>query len=112
MTFVEAPTNAAHIGEIPKQLPWPQIINIVIGGRTPELSNDKLKSMGYAAALYANVALQAAVHGMQLALRGVHRLLLGQAGLDAQQAELLAAGLGDDLGKFGAQALVAVAHEG
>ena len=54
----------AAIGE----LPWPQLINIVLGGRTPELPNDKLKELGFAGVLYANVALQASIRGMQLAL--------------------------------------------
>ena len=53
---------------IPRLLPWPQIINIVLGGRTPELPNEKLRELGYAGVLYANVALQSALRGMQEAL--------------------------------------------
>jgi 2-methylisocitrate lyase-like PEP mutase family enzyme len=68
VTFVEAPTSMAQIADIPRQLPWPQLINIVIGGRTPELPNEKLKELGYAGVIYANVALQAAIKGMQAAL--------------------------------------------
>ena len=68
VTFVEAPTTMEQIAEIPKCLPWPQIINIVIGGRTPELPNEKLKELGYAGVIYANVALQASLLGMQAAL--------------------------------------------
>jgi len=68
VTFVEAPTTMEQIAEIPKRLPWPQIINIVIGGRTPELPNEKLKELGYAGVIYANVALQASLLGMQAAL--------------------------------------------
>ena len=68
VTFVEAPTTPEQIAEIPKRLPWPQIINIVIGGKTPELPNEKLRALGYAGVLYANVALQAALLGMQRAL--------------------------------------------
>jgi 2-methylisocitrate lyase-like PEP mutase family enzyme len=67
-TFVEAPTTPEQIAEIPKRLPWPQIINIVVGGKTPELPNERLRALGYAGVLYANVALQAAVLGMQRAL--------------------------------------------
>jgi 2-methylisocitrate lyase-like PEP mutase family enzyme len=68
VTFVEAPQTMEQIAAIPRRLPWPQIINSVLGGKTPELPNDRLKELGYAAALYANVALQAALRGMQLAL--------------------------------------------
>ena len=65
--FVEAPTSPEQIAAI-AQLPWPQLVNIVIGGKTPELPNDKLRELGFAGVLYANAALQAAVLGMQRAL--------------------------------------------
>ncbi len=45
VTFIEAPQTPEQIAAIGK-LPWPQIINIVLGGRTPELPNDKLKAAG------------------------------------------------------------------
>jgi 2-methylisocitrate lyase-like PEP mutase family enzyme len=65
--FVEAPTTPEQIAAIGR-LPWPQLVNIVIGGKTPELSNDELKRLGFAGVLYANTALQAAILGMQRAL--------------------------------------------
>ncbi len=68
VSFVEAPQSLEEIAQIPRLLPWPQIINIVLGGRTPELPNDKLRALGFAGVLYANVALQAALRGMQEAL--------------------------------------------
>src|SRR5262249_6816969 len=73
VTFVEAPTSLEEIADIPRRLPWPQLINIVIGGHTPELPNDKLKALGYAGVIYANVALQAALKGMQAALGELRR---------------------------------------
>src|SRR5947208_3330749 len=73
VTFVEAPTSMEEIAEIPRRLPWPQLINIVIGGRTPELPNAKLKEWGYAGVIYANVALQSALKGMQAALGELRR---------------------------------------
>src|SRR6266700_6619260 len=71
--FVEAPQSLEAIGDIPRLLPWPQIINIVLGGRTPELPNEKLRELGFAGVLYANVALQSALHGMQAALSVLRR---------------------------------------
>jgi 2,3-dimethylmalate lyase len=68
VTFVEAPTSMQQIADIPRLLPWPQLINIVLGGRTPELPNEKLKELRYAGVIYANVALQSALLGMQAAL--------------------------------------------
>ncbi len=73
VTFVEAPTSMEEIAEIPRRLPWPQLINIVIGGRTPELPNAKLKELGYAGVIYANLALQSALKGMQAALGELRR---------------------------------------
>jgi 2-methylisocitrate lyase-like PEP mutase family enzyme len=77
MTFIEAPKTPDDIAAIGR-LPWPQIVNIVLGGRTPELPNDTLKELGFAGVLYANVALQASLYGMQLALGALRRD--GQAG--------------------------------
>jgi 2-methylisocitrate lyase-like PEP mutase family enzyme len=73
VTFVEAPTSVEQIADIPRRLPWPQLINIVLGGKTPELPNERLKELGYAGVIYANVALQAAVKGMQAALGELRR---------------------------------------
>jgi len=73
VTFVEAPTTMEQIADIPRRLPWPQLANIVLGGRTPELPNQNLKELGYAGVIYANIALQAAVKGMQAALGELRR---------------------------------------
>src|SRR5436190_9691233 len=72
MTFIEAPKTPEQIAAIGK-LPWPQIVNIVLGGRTPELPNERLKELGFAAVLYANLALQASLLGMQQALGALRR---------------------------------------
>ncbi len=68
LTFVEAPMDLDEIRAIPSGLAAPQLINMVIGGRTPILDQAALAAMGFGVALYANTALQAAVHGMQTAL--------------------------------------------
>jgi 2-methylisocitrate lyase-like PEP mutase family enzyme len=73
VTFVEAPTSMEQIADIPRLLPWPQLLNIVIGGRTPELPNERVKELGYAGVIYANVALQSALLGMQAALGELRR---------------------------------------
>jgi 2-methylisocitrate lyase-like PEP mutase family enzyme len=65
--FVEAPIDNEQIAAIGR-LPWPQLVNIVIGGKTPERANRELKQFGFAGVLYANAALQGALHGMQRAL--------------------------------------------
>jgi 2-methylisocitrate lyase-like PEP mutase family enzyme len=66
--FVEAMTTEAQIRALPARLPAPQLINMVIGGRTPIVSAAELADLGYAIVLYANAALQGALAGMQRAL--------------------------------------------
>ena len=72
-TFVEAPISMEQIADIPRRLRCPQLINIVLGGHTPELPNARLAELGYAGVIYANLALQAALRGMQAALGELRR---------------------------------------
>ncbi|MDF2812546.1 MAG: dml 2 [Microvirga sp.] len=62
--FVEAPESADELRRI-GQLAAPQLVNVVIGGKTPMLELDELKSCGFSLALYANAALQASVKAIQ-----------------------------------------------
>ena len=66
--FVEAVTTEAEIRSLPQRLSTPQLMNMVIGGKTPIFGTDELGEMGYGLVLYANAALQGAVAGMQQAL--------------------------------------------
>ncbi|MEX0348211.1 MAG: oxaloacetate decarboxylase [Paracoccaceae bacterium] len=69
ITFVEAPVSADEIREIPRRLQGtPQLVNLVVGGKTPILGFDELDEMGFGLVLYANVALQGALYGMVNAL--------------------------------------------
>jgi 2-methylisocitrate lyase-like PEP mutase family enzyme len=67
ITFVEAPTSLEELRAI-AQLPCPQVVNIVIGGKTPAFAASQFAEMGFAMVLYANAALQGAVRGMTRAL--------------------------------------------
>jgi 2-methylisocitrate lyase-like PEP mutase family enzyme len=69
VTFVEAPSSEEQIRDVPKRLRVPQVINIVVGGKTPVLAQQDLAKLGFGMVLYANVALQGAIAGMQAALR-------------------------------------------
>jgi 2-methylisocitrate lyase-like PEP mutase family enzyme len=66
--FVEAVTTADEIRSLPKRLNKPQLMNMVIGGKTPIFGAEELAGLGYGIVLYANAALQGAVAGMQKAL--------------------------------------------
>ena len=71
VTFVEAPTSEAQLREIVRRLPAPQVINLVIGGRTPLLSQAALKDLGFSIVLYANAALQASIVAIRDVLSGI-----------------------------------------
>lgn len=66
--FVEAVTTEAEIRSLPQRLAAPQLMNMVIGGKTPIFGTEELGELGYGLVLYANAALQGAVAGMQKAL--------------------------------------------
>ena len=66
--FVEAVTTAEEIRALPQRLAKPQLMNMVIGGKTPIFNADQLAELGYGIVLYANAALQGALAGMQKAL--------------------------------------------
>ncbi|WP_420212427.1 isocitrate lyase/PEP mutase family protein [Burkholderia aenigmatica] len=66
--FIEAMDTAEDVERLPALFDTPQLINIVIGGKTPTRSRDDLARLGYGVVLYANAALQGAVRGMQAAL--------------------------------------------
>ncbi|WP_010139465.1 isocitrate lyase/PEP mutase family protein [Oceanicola sp. S124] len=69
ITFVEAPQTVEDLRAIPAALQGtPQLVNLVVGGKTPILSVDEFTRMGFSLVLYANVALQSALFGMQTAL--------------------------------------------
>lgn len=69
ITFIEAPQDFDTIRAIPERLKGtPQLINLVVGGRTPIIDLAELDEMGFGLVLYANVALQGALKGMHDAL--------------------------------------------
>ena len=69
ITFVEAPRTLDDIRAIPSRLPGtPQLVNLVVGGKTPIIDFEELDQMGFGLVLYANVALQGALKGMHDAL--------------------------------------------
>jgi 2-methylisocitrate lyase-like PEP mutase family enzyme len=71
--FVEAPESREEISAIFAAVDAPHIVNVVIGGKTPTLDQAEAQQMGCSALLYANIALQSAVSGMQAALGQLQR---------------------------------------
>ena len=66
--FVEAVTTLDEVRALPQRLKQPQLMNMVIGGKTPIATTDELGDIGFSIVLYANAALQGALAGMQRAL--------------------------------------------
>jgi len=71
VTFVEAVESIADLREVPKRLAVPQLLNMVLGGQTPIVDGKAAADMGFSIVLYANAALQGAVHGMQTTLKAL-----------------------------------------
>lgn len=69
--FVEAPQSEQELRAVPRRVPGPHVANMVEGGRTPLLPVAELDE--FAIVLFANIALQAAMKGMQAVLAQVHR---------------------------------------
>ena len=68
ITFIEAPESIDEIRRIPAALSVPQLVNVVIGGKTPTMDAAEFTRMGFGLVLYANAALQGSLMGMTAAL--------------------------------------------
>lgn len=102
--FVEAPKSLEELQRIPKLLPVPHMLNMVIGGKTPITDRAMAADMGFHLVLYANVALQGAIKGMQAALtalrdRGAVDEALGLTATFAERQRLVAKPQFDALSK-------------
>ncbi len=89
LLFVEAVTTPEQIRALPQRLATPQLMNLVIGGKTPQLPAAELARLGYGLVLYANAALQGALAGMGRALGQLRESgeLLESSGLVSPFAE-------------------------
>jgi len=73
VTFVEAPETLEDLQAVPRRLKAPQLVNMVLGGKTPIIDQGAAADMGFSLVLYANDALQGAVHGMQTTLSALKK---------------------------------------
>ena len=72
ITFVEAPVSEEEIMIIGREVPGPKVLNIVHGGKTPELPLHRIEELGYSIALYANYQLVVSIAAVLSALRTLH----------------------------------------
>jgi 2,3-dimethylmalate lyase len=62
--FIESPESEAEMRKIGSSLDVPLVSNQLHGGRTPILSQDKLKEIGYRMAIYPTAGLLATAHAL------------------------------------------------
>ncbi len=72
ITFVEAPVSEEEIIIVGREVPGPKVLNIVQGGKTPELPVHRIQELGYSIALYANFPLIVSIEAVRSALRTLH----------------------------------------
>jgi 2-methylisocitrate lyase-like PEP mutase family enzyme len=65
LVFVEAPTRVEDLARIPAEIDAPTLVNVVEGGRTPQLPAADYEAMGFAVALYANTAMRLALQAVR-----------------------------------------------
>lgn len=68
LLFVEAPQSADEIERIAAEVDAPLLLNLVIGGLTPEQSEQRLQELGFAVAIHPSAVLGRATLGVLTAL--------------------------------------------
>lgn len=69
--FVEAPTTEEEIERIAADLPYPKLINMFHGGKTPLLPVSRLAELGYALVVIPSDTQRAAIKAMQDVLSAI-----------------------------------------
>ncbi|WP_091987859.1 isocitrate lyase/PEP mutase family protein [Pseudoalteromonas denitrificans] len=73
MIFVEAPETLVQIELIAKQVPGPKLINMFHSGKTPLVSTEHLKEMGYQLIIIPSDLQRAAMAGMKSVLAEIYK---------------------------------------
>ncbi|NKB57093.1 MAG: isocitrate lyase [Alphaproteobacteria bacterium] len=73
VAFVEAPTTEEEIEAVAERIPGPKLINMFLGAKTPLLSVQRLKEIGYKIVIIPSDAQRAAIKAMQKALEMIQK---------------------------------------
>jgi len=73
MLFIEAPETVQQIEDIAKFIPQKKLINMFSGGKTPLVSVNRLKELGYNIVIIPSDLQRAAIKGMQQILDVIFR---------------------------------------
>ncbi len=71
--FFEAPETVDQIREIGDRLPYPKLINMFAGGKTPMVPLEDLRTWGYRIVIVPSDLQRAAIHAMQATLAAIAR---------------------------------------
>ena len=61
IVFVEAPQTMAEIAEVPRRVKGPCLLNVVRGGKTPDIDMADAEAMGYAIAIFPGLLVAAII---------------------------------------------------
>ena len=73
VVFVEAPETMAHIEAIASRLPYPKLINMFQGGKTPLVPLARLRELGYRIVIIPSDLQRAAIRAMEDVLTVIER---------------------------------------
>ena len=73
VVFVEAPETIEHVEIIAKRLPYPKLINMFQGGKTPLVPLARLADLGYRIVIIPSDLQRAAIHAMEEVLATIKR---------------------------------------
>lgn len=71
VAFVEAPRDMAQIERVAKELPYPKLLNMFWGGKTPVVPKDKLEELGFNLVIVPGDLQRAAIFAMQEAAKAI-----------------------------------------
>jgi len=71
-SFVEAPASLKDLIEIGKRSPWPNVANMIEGGKTPVLPKEQLVELGFQIILYPLAGLFSAAKVMEGVFQKLH----------------------------------------
>ncbi|PYO59143.1 MAG: isocitrate lyase [Candidatus Rokuibacteriota bacterium] len=73
VVFVEAPESVAEIEAIARRLPYPKLINMFQGGKTPLVPLARLRELGYRIVIIPSDLQRAAIRAMEDVLAAIRR---------------------------------------
>jgi 2-methylisocitrate lyase-like PEP mutase family enzyme len=73
VVFIEAPESEAQIEAIARRIPGPKLINMFQGGKTPLVSIERLRALGYRIVIIPSDLQRAAIRAMEDVLAAIRR---------------------------------------